>query len=260
MSRAAPRPSSVPLLLTFSLLVLGAPACAKGGTADGLPLLPVEAGIDGGVVDAHVDVAVEDAAPDACVLGTAGYCGSCGTACGTTDAQTTYGCTDATPAGTCTVTCRGEFYDLDGKAENGCEIEDPVVQDSAATARNVPLSGASANVTGIVYSDTRPHEGVPFTRPNGREDWFHVLVPADDAGVGGGFGACLGITSFPADDTFEVCVTDAGGSAFSHCGTTSGGGLQKCIKPGGDAGEYYVRVKKVSGSNTPNAYALFVGH
>lgn len=258
-----------PLRASWSALVLVVvvSACAKGGSADGLPLLPLAEGgaLDGGKTDGDADAAPPaDGGADACTLGSAAACGACGTVCGTTDAQTTFGCTDATPGGTCTLTCRAEFYDLDGKPENGCEAEDAIVQDTTASARPIALDATTrtANIAGKAYGDARPHEGVPLTRPNGREDWYHVTVTEADAGAGA-FGACLGITNFPSDDVFEVCTTDANASSFTNCDSlVKGGAASKCVKPTGntDVGEYYVRVKKLSGSSTPNQYALFVQH
>ena len=243
-------------------------ACAKGAPAD-VHSPAVDGGpLDGGASDADA-ASPDDGAADACTLGTAASCGTCSTVCGTTDAQTTYGCTDATPAGTCTITCRGELYDLDGKPENGCEAEDAIVQDTAASARPLVLDDAmrTASAQGKAYSDTRPHEIVPFQRPTGREDWYHVTVTEADAGAGVdagtfAFSACLAIATFPTDDVFEVCTTDANASSFSNCGQVKGGAAPTCVKPAanGDVGEYYVRVHKISGSNTPNQYTLTVQH
>jgi hypothetical protein len=239
--------------------------CAKGGSVDALaPAVAAEAGtLDGGTGDADARPP-DDGAADACTLGTAAACGTCATVCGTTDAQTTYGCTDATPAGTCTLTCRGEFYDLDGKPDNGCEAEDAIVQDTAASARPITLDATtkSASVQGKAYSDTRPHEVVPLTRPTGREDWYHVTVSVPDGGAAGAFSACLGIPTFPTDDVFEVCTTDANASAFGNCGQVKGGAAPMCVKPAGnaDAGEYFVRVHKISGTSTADPYALTVQH
>ncbi len=245
-----------------------ASACAKGGNADGLAPLPLPEGgarVDGGDAGEDAKAPLDGAGgTDACTLGSSDHCGACGTTCGTTDAQTTFACTDATTAGTCTVTCRGEFYDLDGKADNGCEAGDLVVQDSAASAKPVTLDGTtrSANELGYVYSDDRAHENVPLKRPAGREDWYVVTVTVPEGGAAGSFGACLGITNFPNDDVFEVCTTDANATTFSHCAPVAGGGASTCVKPAAnaDAGVYFVRVKKVSGSNTANGYALFLQH
>lgn len=273
MNRRARRfACSASALAPFAVLAAG---CAKGG-ADEVVYVPpprsdggalAETGPPGAGDAAASDASQLDGAGDgaACTLGTGDHCGACATSCGVTDAQSLFGCTDATSAGTCTLTCRAESYDVDGKLDNGCEANDPVVQDTAATAVAKALDDTLklVNLAGIVYGDARPHEVNPIARPLGREDWYRVAV----TGIGNNFGfqACLGISSFPADDVFEVCTTDANGSTYppANCGQPKGGGgTSVCVKPAGgaNAGVYFVRVRKLSGSSSPNQYALFMQH
>jgi hypothetical protein len=262
----------------FACLVVLFAACASNTSGDDSAIVPGDDGGTGG----NDSGSGKDGAPksdsggggdgsSACTLGTTTDCGSCGTACGTSDKASLYACSDATAAGTCTLTCRAEYYDLDGKIDDGCEAEDAVVQDSATNAVGITLPDANdstfktnpLNVLGYVYGDGRPHEDAPTSRPLGREDWYKVT--AVGAGVPStGMGACLGISDFPTDDTFEVCITDLGGSTFpsANCKAVKGGAQSSCVAPSGgsDAGDYYVRVRKTDGSNTPNGYALFLQH
>src|SRR5262245_21867706 len=104
---------------------------------------------------------------DACTLGTPDHCGKCTTSCpGANDARTQPTGANATPSGTCDITCKGEFYDLDGNAANGCEAEDPKVQDTEATALPVALPDANpTTIQGLMYGDTREHDVPPVSRP-----------------------------------------------------------------------------------------------
>jgi hypothetical protein len=257
-------------------------ACAAGGSSDDgtTPGAAGDSGAGGGTRDAgdgHDAQTQGDSAPasdgDAsgtCTLGTTDHCGACDHACRPTDKTTQYACSDATAAATCLVTCLAEFYDLNGNADDGCEAEDAPVQDTAASAKPIDLPDVNdpmfktnpLNVVGFVYGDGRPHEAPPTSRPFGREDWYHVT--ADGNGSGQGMAACLGITNFPPDDTFEVCVSDNNGTTFPQtgCKTVKGGANSVCVTPTGNpnAGVYYVRVRKTDGSNTANGYALFLRH
>jgi hypothetical protein len=211
-----------------------------------------------------------DSGDEACTLGTADHCGACDHACHATDTATKYTCSDATSSATCLITCLGEYYDLNGDASDGCEAQDLPVQDTAQAAKPISLPDANdptfktnpLNVVGYVYGDGRPHDAAPTSRPFGREDWYHVTAVGN--GTGNGMGACLGITNFPPDDTFEVCISDNNGSTFpaAGCKTVKGGATSVCVTPTGtpNAGVYYVRVRKTDGSNTANGYALFLQH
>src|SRR5262249_12876468 len=155
-----------------------------------------------------------------CTLGTPDHCGACSIACppGRDDSATLRTCSNATSAGVCDLICRGEWYDLDGDAANGCESAESVVQDSAPTALDVRLGDVvndpsllvnPRNLAGFIYSDRRMHETPPYARPTGRDDWYLVdAIGTGDPSIG--MTACLGITSFPMETWFEICIADAG--------------------------------------------------
>jgi hypothetical protein len=224
-------------------------------------------GSDAQAPPGSTDEAGSDAS-QACTLGTADHCGACDHACRPTDKATAYACSDATRAATCLITCRGEFYDVNGNADDGCEAEDSPAQDTAATAASIQLPDTNdatnksnpLNVVGFTYGDGRPHESAPTSRPFGREDWYHVTAVGN--GTGNGMGACLGITNFPPDDTFEVCISEKDGTTFPNCKTVKGTAPSVCVTPTNktNAGSYYVRVRKTDGTNTVNGYALFMQH
>ena len=181
-------------------------------------------------------------------------------------------CSSATSTGTCTLTCVGEYYDMDGDSSNGCEAQDVPVQDTAATAVAVALpnvtggTGACTNtnnpctIVGQIYSDDRAHAASPTMRTLGRDDWY--VITATGTGTPNHMGTCLGIPSYPADNIYEVCISANGSTMPTMCGTTTGGGASACVTAPGnpDAGTFYISVHKMSGTRTPLNYYLYVEH
>jgi hypothetical protein len=205
---------------------------------------------------------------DLCVLGTGDHCGGCGKSCppGMDDARTLRTCSDATLSGVCSLACRGEWYDIDGQSTNGCEAEDAPAQDSIGTALELTLPDGTAserNIVAKLYSDARAHEQPPLTRTLGRDDFYRIIALGNGKPTQG-MAACLGIVNFPTDNRFEACITDNGSTAFAvaACQTALGGGSSVCVVPpaGGNAGTYYVRVRKLGGSHNSLQYALFLDH
>jgi len=212
-----------------------------------------------------------------CTLGTPDHCGNCATKCaGTDDAQTMRTCSGTTATATCGLLCKGEFYDVDGNAADGCELEDRPIQDSATTAVTVALPDVNnggtggmrcdgstnpCTVSGQIYGDARTHEAPTPSRPMGREDWYKVT--AVGTGTPNKVGTCLGISNFPADNQFEVCVGNDGDTNPATCMTATGGGASACVHPptATDSGVFYVKVRKTAGTtNSPNKYALYLEH
>jgi hypothetical protein len=194
------------------------------------------------------------------------------------DNTTVRTCSGTDPAASCDILCRGEWYDVDAKPENGCELEDPVVQDSASTAvaitlPDVPndpsLKSNPLNVVAPLYGDNRKHETPPPTRPLGREDWYKVTAVGVGTTDGTGMIACLSAVNFPPDDVLEVCIAQNASTTFDTCktlvvGADAGGGGSQCVNPGGnpsvDSGTFYVRVRRTKGPTNANEYALFLRH
>ena len=213
-----------------------------------------------------------------CTLGDPDHCGTCTTVCppGMDTAGTERTCSAATAFGTCDIVCKGEYYDVDGQVSNGCEAQDLPIQDSAITAVGLTLPDGALgtagtdntnpiNLVGQVYGDSRTHDAAPATRPNGREDWYKLTVSgAGDTGQA--LTSCLGITNFPTDNTFEVCLSLNGSASFltTGCKQVMGGASSVCVGPSAnadDTGTYYVRVRRLSGTSwTTNGYALYIAH
>lgn len=208
-----------------------------------------------------------------CTLGTAEDCAACGNACpGMDTAGTRRTCMSAT----CGILCLGEWYDVDGDAANGCEAEDSPIQDTAAGAVLITLpnlnngGGGALPCDGVtnpctraaqVYGDAREHDAAPTMRPLGREDWYKV-VAINGGSSSNQMTACLGITNFPTDNQYEVCIGNDGSTMPTTCMTAQGGGTSQCVAPptAADQGTFYVKVRKIAGANTANKYALYLVH
>ena len=168
---------------------------------------------------------------------------------------------------------KGEYYDENGATDDGCEALDLPVQDDSTSAVAITLPDVAQdpmaksnpdNVLGYIYGDNRVHDMAPSMRPLGRDDWYAVTA------IGMGtpnvtMKACLGIADFPQDNVFQVCISDIGQTNFdpNSCKAAIGGGPSVCVQPPTltDAGgPYYVRVHKMSGTNTRFGYALFLQH
>lgn len=113
---------------------------------------------------------------------------------------------------TCGLTCRGEFYDVDGKPQNGCEMDHSIFtshnQATAAARGNFSCTDASSNDTilGFLLSDSRVHTNPPVTA-------FNAAV-----------GSAPDYYSVKADGgTF--CVND-----YDVTFSTSGGGSMQCYQ------------------------------
>jgi hypothetical protein len=229
-----------------------------------------------GMQQAMPDLSTGDGPVGPCTLGDADHCGTCSTVCppGMDTAGTKRTCSMPTAFGTCGYICRGEFYELDGMSSNGCEAEDLPIQDTTTTAVTVNLpnghmvTGNPSNLTSQIYGDDLEHETSPVMRTNGREDWFKLMITGQGA-TDRGPTACLGITSFPADNVFEVCLSAKGAASFLPAGCKTmvkpaSTSAERCVQqPDGGAGEtgtYYARVRRVSGTWSANDYALFLEH
>lgn len=87
-------------------------------------------------------------------------CGACGMACpGNSQASANVACT----TNGCTFSCRGEEYDVDNSAANGCEVVDPTGNNHTASTAAPGGSydcydSSTISLTGLVPSDTRVHE------------------------------------------------------------------------------------------------------
>lgn len=257
-------------LLLIPLAIVA--ACAESGE-DPIPVVTPEPEEAGTSTDSNVAREVETT----CELGSVDHCGECNVKCpGVDDDHTTRTCRDATRSATCELLCHGEFYDADGKLENGCETEDLPIQDSFATAvaitlpnvvNDTTLKSNPLNVVARIGHDDRAHDDEGGVRPRGREDWFKVTA------VGAGnpantMTACLSAVNFPADNELEICITANAATSFTGAicktlvVTPDGGGGSQCVTPAGnpDTGTFLVRVRKTAGKPTTNEYALFLNH
>jgi hypothetical protein len=156
-------------------------------------------------------------------------CGDCGAACPATF-QMTPGCV----GGACQFSCRGEYYDVDARAENGCERQDsPLGNHSLATAAKLPPVPAcnhgefTGQIIGYLPADRRGHENLPVRSNGTLEDWY-ALTPLGEAGCdrdldfgfwtsgGSGTERCFRATFFSNQGSWPLTTSGTGGAALGN--------------------------------------------
>lgn len=184
------------------------------------------------------------AASDACCggactsLDTVQNCGRCGNTCpGMGLSSSDAFCEAGTK--TCGMSCRGDNYDIDSAAANGCEVLDVVppghTQSSAADRGSKDCYDGSSrdNFTSGVPSDKREHRNPPVAAFSGTvgaaPDWWKVRADGGTLCVndydvtfstGGGAAApCYRLTLFTNKKTDSVTV---GGAATGYMSSGSG--------------------------------------
>jgi hypothetical protein len=218
----------------------------------------------------------ERVAPDlgpACTLGTVDHCGHCNVACpGADDSGSQRVCSADDETGQCDVLCLGESYDVDGNLADGCEASGSAAHDTFATGTAITLENV-VNVLGknpvnwheAILGDGRRHDAAPTLRPNGRDQLFAVTAKGS-GDPAASLTACLGIPDLPTNNSYEMCMSDATVTEFdaASCKTIVGMAPHSvCVSPPhGESGDgpYYVRVRKLGGTNSTLGYWLWMNH
>jgi hypothetical protein len=137
---------------------VGHRACVNGTFAPCDALDPVPLASCGAVAPAGCTLM-----PSPAALATASDCGQCGNACpGVAAATAEAACVDPANA-VCGISCRGDNYDIDGDAANGCEVADADPGDHLqSTATKFPDTDCNDSTSqntfsGQLLSDTRTH-------------------------------------------------------------------------------------------------------
>jgi hypothetical protein len=244
----------------------------------------------------HACAADEDCCSNACKkLNTATDCGSCGKTCGAGSGCCAGACTalntvqncggcgnvcdgqglstndvfcDAMTL-TCGMTCRGDNYDVDTKAANGCEVADAVPpghsQPTAASRGSKSCSDTASRDTfnAGVTSDQRVHKNPAVDSFNGTvgaaPDWWIIhadggFLCEDDYSVtlttmGGSTSSCYTATFISNKTTDSVTVN---GSSW---GTMSGGSGSYS-----DGSDIYIKVEKTCSSPAPEKVSYQVDY
>jgi hypothetical protein len=151
-------------------------------------------------------------------------CGACGTVCPGAGQSTTSNVSCA--GGTCTFSCKGQNYDVDGNAANGCERADTQTNRTQATAADRGSKtcddGPSADsFSGTIYSDARDHANPPapgFNAATGAAPlWYRVFAdgglfcqndPAVNLTMTGGSNDCYKLSLITDQGTNERMVVN----------------------------------------------------
>jgi hypothetical protein len=193
------------------------------------------------------------ALPSAAALSVASDCGACGNSCpGSASSTADVACVDPSTS-TCGISCRGDNYDIDGSAANGCEVADPDaanhVQSAATAFPSTDCSDSSSQNSfgGLILSDTRPH--------------LNPAVAAFDAKVGAAphWFSVYSSGGALCEDDFALSLTVTGGGAVpcytatiltdktSSTITATGSGSASSSGPAGsysDGSTIYFKVEK----------------
>jgi hypothetical protein len=170
-------------------------------------------------------------------------CGACNSFCpgliwATADpwSNANVGC----PNETCTFGCRGQNYDVDGNARNGCEQEDTQTNHAQDTAKDLGSHSCrdtdGGSFSGTIYSDAREHanpEAPGFDPDTGAAPlWFRVFAsggdlcqndPAVSLSMTGGTSSCYKLTLFTNLGAHEKTISNGSASIVLGSGSYSDG-------------------------------------
>lgn len=206
--------------------------------------------------------------PAPCPLGTLDHCLHCGDVC---LGQGLVGTVASCGASGCTIECDGDAYDVNGDPTDGCEaMDDQKNNHSMQTAfdmGDVTDCDAYQTAGGTMPSDGTQHASSPFSRTDGREDWFALYIE-DKVCVMEGL-VNIDLTALPTAALYEASaffVCDHGGGELqSKLGSAAGGEHLKvsifpfdCPNTTNESGTLYVQLYKVSGPHSVAAYSISI--
>jgi hypothetical protein len=260
------------LALTFRL-ALSVTAC----TDDTRPAVFLDSGkSDTGVSD--LSIVVHDVYPQpkdgskgdlvGCQVGTPDHCKSCGNKCPGVDNE---GTARACTAGSCSIVCKGEYYDVNGSVDDGCEFQDDLpLHELVQNAMKLPsVEDCEDNLQqalATIPSDNREHQDLPESRANGRIDWFQLSI-TDKAFCEVQAETTIDCSGLPKESIFEVTVyylCDSGKQLGEQTAKVNGGSsitLQPntgctLFSASSDSGTVFVKVEKLSGPHSAKGYWL----
>jgi hypothetical protein len=202
-------------------------------------------------------------------------CGMCGMVC--PGYMTQFSDVACQNGMTCTFTCQGEHYDVDGNAGNGCEVMDPTTGNHTST--NTPTS------LGSISCSDDPIIGTPKVTVQVTSDAFMISDARQHNPAIAGFDPVSGSAPdwYKINATGGVCVNDVAmtlqmqGSAFPTCYkmsvitdkgtytcTTGTNGACTITKGSGsysDNSTVFIKIEKTCGTNQNESVAYTVlGH
>jgi len=194
-----------------------------------------------------------------CALGTPNNCGKCGNKCpGPDDKATRRVCL---AGGKCGINCKGDYYDVNGKVSDGCEILDTFAgfnsQGNAKHLANMDDCDSVAMSTVLsLPSDNRTHDKAPAKRELSAPKWFKVFV-TDRLGCAMDFTITLDVYSLPMGANYEIkplFVCKKGGTVQLAAKTGPGASVitatpSPACSSSDDSGTMYVKVSKKGGTS-----------
>gem|GEM_PF-6088770 len=198
-----------------------------------------------------------------CTLGQPNTCSSCTDVCsGPDDTKTVRTCENMA----CGIACKSDYYDANGKADDGCEAQDDLpIHSTAETAEKLPdVTDEDDDETltpkkGRMPSDDRKHLEEPYDRSKGVADVYTFKVSDTIWGsvnptVRLDAAALTGDVTLTISLSFE-CDTAPKGGPFTASGTTNAGASTKEIEldsiaceTSDDSGTVTIEVTKTGGT------------
>jgi len=228
-----------------------APLPDMGQTWKDGPLSPDSPGMD-----------IKQPSEGSCAIGTPDHCSKCGHKCpGKDDAATRRRC----DKGTCSIACKGDYYDVNGSVSDGCEYKDPFPDiNSQNSAKNLG-SANDCHTVGIgtiasLPSDERYHDKPPHGRKLSEPKWFKLNI-IDKTICVFELNLTLDLVSLPPGAHYEMMAEFVCKSGKTvKLGTKSGKGASSIVmKPGfscgsgsDDSGTLFVRARKF---NAPTVHS-----
>lgn len=195
-----------------------------------------------------------------CTLGQPTSCSSCTDVCpGPNDDKTQITCENMS----CGIACKSDYYDANGKADDGCEAQDDLpIHSTAETAEKLPdISDDDGDEAAVpkkarMPSDDRKHLQEPFDRSKGIADVYTVHV-ADTWWDSVNPTFRLDAAALTGDITLTMSLTfvcDGTGGPFTGSGTTTAGSSSKEItlkvdcNGSDDSGTVTIEITKTGGT------------
>ncbi len=243
--------------------VSGKGPCSGGGVTDGGVKDGAPPPTDGAPADAPRDGPPGDVGPQdgppaegTCTKGTPDNCAFCGDTCpGPDDSATARACV----SGTCTIACKGDNYDVNGKIADGCEVADPLAKHTTeATAKDLgavsdcdPVKKAA----GTLLSDSRHHVTPPNDREQGGYYWFKLAI-TDKTWCALSASATVSFAALPKAAKYSVMahyVCKKDGKKLPATSKSANGGKSLTLNPkndckgSDDGGTLFLRIHKATG-------------
>jgi len=219
----------------------------------------------------HAPTPTPDSSPDlgpACEVGTLDNCAHCGDRCPGADTPTT--ARICRTGGICDIECKDEYYDVNGDAQDGCELADDLpIHDGPNATKNlgsVEDCDNAQTAAARIPSDDRNHQKAPTERKLGRADWFSLHI-ADKSFCIMEVDVTFNLAKLPSAATFRLTVNylcDNHANTTPVTRTVKGGTSTTlsadtgCTSMSDDSGKVQIGIERLSGPHSQASYSISI--